>query len=322
MEFTFLGTSAGTPTKARNVTGLALQHGGSRRWYLIDCGEGTQHQLLRTRYSVMQLQAIFITHVHGDHTFGLPGLLSSASMAGRTEPLPLVGPPQLEVFIKTTLANTDSNLSYELEFINSEAPGFRWEDAAVRVTGTALSHRVPCQAYSFTEKNVERQLLTERLTADGIEAGPLWGELQRGRDVYSGSGALLKSDDYTSITRDPSRVVVAGDNDTPELLRSACQGAHVLIHEATYTQEISDRVGSWPQHSSAGQVARFAETAGVPNLVLTHFSSRYQFRADQGPVIDDIGDEARTFYSGNLHLARDLAHYRLNRDMTLQPDQG
>ncbi|MFW5824524.1 MAG: MBL fold metallo-hydrolase, partial [Marinobacter sp.] len=121
MELTFLGTSAGTPTRARNVTALALRHGGPRHWYLIDCGEGTQHQLLRTRLSVMQLQAIFITHVHGDHTFGLPGLLSSASMAGRTEPLPIIGPPQLEPFIGTALASTDSSLGFELEFINAEA---------------------------------------------------------------------------------------------------------------------------------------------------------------------------------------------------------
>lgn len=103
MELTFLGTSAGTPTRARNVTGLALQHGGPRHWYLVDCGEGTQHQLLRTRLSVMQLQAIFISHVHGDHTFGLPGLLSSASMNGRTTPLPIIGPPQLRNFLKSPL---------------------------------------------------------------------------------------------------------------------------------------------------------------------------------------------------------------------------
>ena len=317
VELTFLGTSAGTPTRARNVTGLALQHGGPRQWYLIDCGEGTQHQLLRTRLSVMQLQAIFITHVHGDHTFGLPGLLTSASMAGRTTALPLIGPPQLQPFIEAVLANTDSNLSFELPFINSKSADFLWQDSAVRVTSVPLSHRVPCHAFRFEETRLERKLLTERLEADGIEPGPDWGRLQKGQDVVSPEGMLIRADDYTSIPRTPRKVVIAGDNDTPELLTDACRDAHLLVHEATYTQEVADRVGPWPQHSSARQVGTFAETVGLPNLILTHFSSRYQFKGSRGPVIDDIAWEASQVYTGNLQLARDFQRYRLERDLSL-----
>ena len=120
MEFTFLGTSAGTPTRSRNVTGLALCLSGPKPWYLVDCGEGTQHQVMRTRYSVMQLRAIFITHIHGDHIFGLPGLLTSASMLGRTEPLDIIAPPQVRRFIDAVIENSDSSLSYPLNFINSK----------------------------------------------------------------------------------------------------------------------------------------------------------------------------------------------------------
>lgn len=323
MEFTFLGTSAGTPTKARNVTGLALQHGGARQWYLIDCGEATQHRLLHTRHSVMQLQAVFITHVHGDHTFGLPGLLASASMSGRTEPLPVIGPPQLKPFIEATLGCTDSNLGFELQFINSEVEDFCWQDHAVQVTSAALSHRVPCRAFVFTERALERQLLTERLQADGITAGPAWGKLQRGENVALADGRVLVSDDYTRVERMPRRIVVAGDNDNPELLARACHDAQVLIHEATYTRDVSERVGPWPQHSSAELVARFADSVGIPNLVLTHFSSRYQFPSSggltKGPVITEISDEARRFYRGQLFLARDLDHYLLSREGDLEP---
>ncbi|MCW8978554.1 MAG: ribonuclease Z, partial [Marinobacter sp.] len=277
MEFTFLGTSAGTPTKSRNVTGLALSHGGPKHWYLIDCGEGTQHQLLRTHHSVMQLQAIFITHIHGDHTFGLPGLLTSASMLGRTAPLYLVAPRPVKTFIEAAIGNSDSSLSFELRFVDSEAENFHWEDDSLSVTAVPLSHRVSCRAFVFTEKNLERQLVRDRLEADGIEAGPAWGRLQQGDDVVLEDGRLARCDDYTRIARKPRKVIVAGDNDQPDLLLAACTGVQVVIHEATYTQEVSDRVGPWPQHSSAAQVARFAEAAGVPNLVLTHFSSRYQF---------------------------------------------
>src|SRR5688572_24405843 len=134
MQFTFLGTSAGTPTKSRNVTGLALQHGNGRGWYLIDCGEGTQHQVLRTPYSLQQLRAIFITHVHGDHTYGLPGLLASASMAGRTTPLQIVAPSSIREFVQVTLRATDSTLTYPLDFADTGAPDFSWSDESIHVS--------------------------------------------------------------------------------------------------------------------------------------------------------------------------------------------
>ncbi len=320
MDFTFLGTSAGTPTKARNVTGLALLHGKPKHWYLIDCGEGTQHQLLRTRHSVMQLQAIFITHVHGDHTFGLPGLLTSASMLGRTEPLFLVAPRPVKTFVEAALGNSDSSLSYELKYIDSEADEFYWEDDAVEVMAPPLSHRVSSRAFTFTEKNLERQLLKEKLESDGVEPGPAWGELQQGRDVVLENGTVLRSEQYTAITRQPRKIVVGGDNDNPDLLEATCQDAHVLIHEATYTQEVADRVGSWPQHSSAAQVARFAEAVGIPNLVLTHFSSRYQLSRDAYPHIGEVEAEATGLYRGTLYLARDLQTYHLHKDLTLKPE--
>ncbi|MGQ7272795.1 ribonuclease Z [Marinobacter sp. V034] len=316
MKFTFLGTSAGTPTTARNVTALALQHGGPKGWYLVDCGEGTQHQLLRTRYSMLQLRAILITHVHGDHTFGLPGLLSSASMAGRTEPLPLIAPAPVRAFVETALAACDSTLSYPIEFIDVEQDSFEWRDDYLQVERVPLSHRVPCYGYVFTERNLERSLLSDKLKADGILAGPVWGKLQQGQDVVLENGTELKSDAYTAVNRQPRRLIVAGDNDTPELLRDACAGAQVLIHEATYTQAVSDRVGPAPQHSSAAQVAAFAESAQLPALVLTHFSARYQYHQGN-TLISEIADEARQYYNGHLNLADDFAEFELHKDLTL-----
>ncbi|MCH8497453.1 MAG: ribonuclease Z [Marinobacter sp.] len=317
MHITFLGTSAGTPTKARNVSALALQYGKPRAWYLVDCGEGTQHRLLMTRHSLLQLQAIFITHVHGDHTFGLPGVLASASMSGRTAPLSVIAPPGVQRFVEAALGNTDSALSYPVHFLDSEQPSFHWQDDALAVSTAPLSHRVPCHAFVFTEKRLERQLDRDRLNADGVPAGPVWGELQRGHDLVLLDGRTLRADDYTRIERVPRRIVVAGDNDTPDLLANACEGAQLLIHEATYTQAVADRVGPLPQHSSAAQVARFAEQAGLPHLALTHFSARYQANPALQPYIGELEAEARAHYHGNLVMAKDLDTYELTPNLSL-----
>lgn len=317
MKLMFLGTSAGTPTKQRNVTGLALEHIEAKSWYLFDCGEGTQHQLLYTRHSLVKLRAIFITHVHGDHSFGLPGLLASASMAGRTEPLTIIAPAPLEAFVRLALETTQSRLTYELQFVDVAEAGFHWQDDTISVKATELSHRVPCFAYVITEKRLEKSLLTERLIANEIPAGPLWSRIHKGEDVVLDDGRHIKSAHYVAIKRQPRRIIIGGDNDTPELLRQACAGVHLLVHEATYTQAVSDHVGPEPQHSSAEQVARFAESVGLPNLILTHFSSRYQFAHKNAPLIDEIEQEARQFYRGNLQLARDFAAFELKKDFSL-----
>lgn len=317
MKFTFLGTSAGTPTKARNVTALALEYGEGRSWYLFDCGEATQHQLLHTRLSLVKLRAVFITHVHGDHTFGLPGLIASASMAGRTEPLAIIGPAPVKLFIETALASTDSNVNYELQFIDVSTTGFYWDDGAVRVSATALSHRVPCFGYLVEERRIEKSLLVDKLVADGVPPSKAWGQLHKGEDVTLEDGRHFYSKDYTQLKRRPRKVIIGGDNDKPELLHQVCSEAHLLIHEATYTQAVSDHVGPAPQHSSAEQVARFAQAVGLPNLILTHFSARYQFSHDTAPLIAEIAEEARKFYSGNLHLAKDFAEFELRKDFTL-----
>ena len=317
MELTFLGTSSGTPTRARNVSAVALRHGGGRGWYLVDCGEGTQHQVLRTRLSLAQLRAIFITHVHGDHCFGLPGLLASAALAGRTKPLTLVAPQPVHRFVSTAIDAARMYLGYDLELVDVSRSGFSWRDAAVSVETVELSHRVPCWAYVFTEADRQRKLLVDKLRAEGVEAGPQWGRLQKGEDVTLADGRHLRSDDYTAYDRPPRKIIIAGDNDTPELLATACQDAHVLVHEATYSQDVADRVGPEPQHSSATRVARFAAQVGLPNLVLTHFSARYQGRHHKAPTVKELAEEARQFYRGNLVMAEDLATYRLDTELAL-----
>lgn len=315
MEFQFLGTSAGTPTRARNVTGLALRAPGGKAWYLVDCGEATQHRILRTGYSLMTLGAIFITHIHGDHCYGLPGLLASAGLTGRAAPLLIVGPPSVRRFVNAVLETSELVLPYPIDFIDVEEAMEIGRLPDVQVRTTALSHRVPTFAYSFTEKQIERRLDVDKLRRDGIASGPGWGRLQAGEDIELPGGAWVRSADYLLRPRAPRKLIVAGDNDTPSLLAAEASNADVLVHEATYTQAIMEKVGPGPQHSSAKLVAAFAREVELPNLVLTHFSPRYH----------DLGEielEARAEYEGQLFLARDLQRYALDRhgELALVPD--
>ncbi|MBA1208959.1 MULTISPECIES: MBL fold metallo-hydrolase [Pseudomonas] len=317
MDLLFLGTSAGAPTKARNVSATALLEATGKRWYLIDCGEGTQHRLLHTPLSTQDLGGIFITHVHGDHCLGLPGLLASASMNGRRQPLNVVLPRALHEWLRISLAVTDSHLSFDLRLLPVE--DFNgWHNAAVTVSTVTLSHRVPSVGYLFEERCPEPRLDSVRLDAEGVPRGPLWGTLAKGLAV-SHQGRELQAADYLRPGRAARRIIVCGDNDTPELLAEAAAGADVLVHEATFTQPAVERSGVTYGHSTAAAVARFAQAAGVRNLVLTHFSARYQADNRRSPSIDDVRQEAALHYAGNLTLAVDLQRYHLGREGVLLP---
>ncbi|MGG5288995.1 MBL fold metallo-hydrolase [Pseudomonas shirazensis] len=312
MDLQFLGTSSGVPTKARNVSATAVIEASGKSWYLVDCGEGTQHQLLHTPLSMRDLRGIFITHVHGDHCYGLPGLLASAGMSGRSEPLELIMPLALHEWLRLSLAVSQTYLPFELHLLAVETLQ-DWRSAQVAVTTVELSHRVPSYGFVFTEINPEPRLDIERLQADGIPRGPLWGDLAHGREVEH-EGRVLDSLTYLKASRAAQRIVVCGDNDSPALLAEVAKGADVLVHEATFTEPVLQRSQSNFGHSTAAAVAQFAEAAGVPNLVLTHFSARYQDNTQRSPSIDDVRQEALTHYSGQLTLARDLQRYHLGKD--------
>jgi ribonuclease Z len=313
MEILFLGTSSGIPTTTRNVSALAVRLDGSRRWYLVDCGEGTQHRILHTHLSLATLRAIFITHVHGDHCYGLPGLLASAGMLKRSEPLAIVGPAAVERFVRGVMEATELRLPYALQFMHVDNGQTKACFDDVEVYATALSHRVPSFAYSFTEKAVVRKLDVARLARDCIPEGPVRGQLQQGLDVTLPDGRTVRAADYVLPPRKPRKVIIGGDNDTPRLLAHEAAEADVLIHEATYTEALLEKVGPGPQHSSARRVAQFANEANIRNLILTHFSPRYQEGGNAGLSLPDLEAEARASYRGNLFLAHDFDVFRLDK---------
>jgi ribonuclease Z len=311
VDLLFLGTSSATPTKSRNVSGVAVIASEGGGWYLVDCGEGTQHRILHTPLSLHALKAVLITHVHGDHCYGLPGLLASAGLAGRTHPLTIIAPAGIEEWIRLTLRLTQVFLPYDLVFAATETLG-TWTNEDVSIAAAPLSHRVPSYAYRFCVSLQEARLDIAQLVAHGVPKGPLWGMLRAGADVEL-EGRVLRSGDFVRRHVSHTGIVVAGDNDKPSLLRELCAGVQVLVHEATFTQELAQGSGRYLGHSAAGDVAAFAESIGLPYLVLTHFSARYQAGPQHSPSIKDIRAEAARYYRGGLYLAEDLARYRLSK---------
>jgi ribonuclease Z len=313
MEILFLGTSSGTPTKSRNVSAVAIRSLEYKHWYLVDCGEGTQHRILHTNLSLANLAAIFITHIHGDHSYGLPGLLASAGMLNRTERLYIAGPAAVRRFIEGVLEMTQLELPYPIECIDVERTADIQLFADLQVHATSLSHRVPSFAYSFSEKTVENKLDVAKLIHDGIPSGPIWGQIQQGYNVELPGRKTVHVGDYLLPPRKRRKLIIGGDNDTPSLLTKEACTADVLVHEATYTEEILNKIGPGPQHSSAKRVAQFANEANLKNLVLTHFSPRYQEQKGAKHSLQEIEAEARTEYKGNLFLANDLDRYFLDK---------
>ncbi|QOD13401.1 ribonuclease Z [Psychrobacter sp. 28M-43] len=350
LKLTFLGTSAGVPTKQRNVTALAIeclnphtsgvQQGSrqqnnqskkSRPWVLIDCGEGTQQQLLHTKLSLHQLAAICITHVHGDHCYGLPGLLASAAMSGRREPLTLIAPKAIATLLDAITVTTELYLPFALDFIAIEEVLAEQGDTnkvnislsdqhQLDIDITPLSHRVASHAFGITQTISRRILNTDKLVADGIPASALWGKLQQGEDVTTEDNRQLHSADYVDDEVQRTRVVIAGDNDTPNCLRKAVVDANLLVHEATYTHEVLTKIQAKnpdydPMHSSGQLLGEFAQAAGLKNIILTHFSARYQNFDNpdsETPNMAHIRLDAESVYQGNLWLAADFDQYMVD----------
>lgn len=308
LHFTFLGTSSGVPTLTRNVSGLAIRNSKNKDWILVDAGEGTQHRIQQAKLSLQNLIAICISHVHGDHCYGLVGLLASAGMNARTAPLTIIAPKEIQQWIAVTAQLTDLHLPYPLHFIDAnEATQIQQLTDNLSIQAHPLSHRVPSFAFSMIAQYTQKKLDTQALIQLGVPKGKAWGDLQQGLDIQF-NGQTLKAVDFTQLQIQRAHAIVGGDNDRPELLAQACEDAQLLIHESTYTQAALDKVGSGPMHSSAKMVAEFAQQQGLSNLILTHFSPRHQDNAGQ----QAIAEEVQAFYQGNFYLAHDFDQFSLD----------
>ncbi|MBZ2398280.1 ribonuclease Z [Erwinia amylovora] len=274
MHLQFLGTGAGTPSRERNVTSIALDLQGVRNaTWLFDCGEGTQHQILCTPIKPGRIEKIFITHLHGDHIFGLPGLLTSRSMNGCVEPMTLYGPPGIKTFVETSLSLSGSWLTFPLEIIEIGA-GEVFQDAQFRVTAYPLTHPVECYGYRIDEHDKPGALDAPKLAAQGIPAGPYFYDLKQGRSVTLADGRVINGWDYVGGKIKGRSLAIFGDTAPTAAAVELASEVDVIVHEATLEVAMEEKANG-RGHSSTVQAARVAQQSGAKKLIITHLSSRY-----------------------------------------------
>lgn len=319
MILKFLGTSSGLPTHSRNVSGLAVQFEQESNWMLFDCGEATQHQLLSTRFSPAKLQRIFITHLHGDHVYGLFGLLATRSLNGCEAPIKIIGPPGIKEMVETILSLSKCNLIYDLDFYEIKKQDDTFKIPKAKVDVLEMEHSIKTFAFSLKENEKRGRFKVEKAEQLGIKPGPIYGKLKNGKEVKLASGKILDGKNFVGDPIPGRKVIIAGDNQKPELLLPYLQDCDLFVHEASYTEEVKEKVGGTYFHSTAKKVAQIAEKGGVKNLILTHFSARFSldFSRTQLHTMQEIDAEVGSVFSGNYFLAKDFDEYFLSRDGVL-----
>ncbi|MEH7124430.1 ribonuclease Z [Bacillus sp. JJ1773] len=274
MDVFFLGTGAGMPAKARNVTSIALKLLEERgSIWLFDCGEATQHQILHTSIKPRRIEKIFITHLHGDHIYGLPGLLSSRSFQGGESEVTLYGPKGIKEYVEVSLAICQTYLKYPLAIIEIEE-GVIFEDEEFFVEARLLEHGIPSYGYRIVEKDRPGTLLAEKLLEAGIKPGPLYKRIKNGEQVVLDDGRVIHPSEFLGPVQKGRIVTILGDTRKCEAAIELAKGADMLIHEATFSAG-EEHLAYEYYHSTTTQAAEVAKSACAKKLCLTHISSRY-----------------------------------------------
>jgi len=305
MEITFLGTGAGIPSKERNVTAIMLNltEENNHLW-LFDCGEATQHQLLHTSLKPRKINKIFLTHLHGDHLFGLPGLISSRSFLAGDDTLTIYGPKGLKQFVETALHISDTHLSYPLEFVEITEASTIFEDDDFIVDTTLLDHGVTSLAYRICEKDRLGELNAQKLRALGIKPGPIYRQIKENDQTKLDDGTVINRKDFLGEPKKGRTIAIFGDTRYVPETASFIKNADVLIHEATFAADKIDLAHKY-FHTTTTQAAKLASDSGVGTLLLTHISSRYQ-KEDEAMLLA----EARTVFK-NTYIAADFYQFKV-----------
>jgi ribonuclease Z len=289
-ELLILGSTSASPSSERNSSAQLLNI--AERYCLIDCGEATQIQLRKYKAKFQTINHVFISHLHGDHFFGLPGLLSSMHLLGRQQPLNIFAPQNLKTFMDVMMEVSETKLNYEViwHFTNNKGLNLIFEDAKIQIFSFPLKHRIYCTGFLFKEKPLLRKIdkfLVEKYDLSSAD----YNLLRLGIDVMNKNGELIENTSVTINPPDPKTYAYCSDTIFDKDLVKFIKDADLLYHESTFLNDMEERA-SKTFHSTAQQAAQLAAMAHAKKLLLGHFSARYkkidQFLIEAKPYFEQV----------------------------------
>ncbi|MBS3816019.1 MAG: ribonuclease Z [Candidatus Thermoplasmatota archaeon] len=298
MKIVFLGTGGSYPSPQRNVSALALKAGGEV--ILFDCGEGTQRQLMSSSISFMAIDKIFITHLHGDHFLGLPGLLQTMNMNDREEKVKVYCPGGTAKVLKKIISSGYFRPPFPVKIYELKA-GARVDFDGYSMTALRAAHNVPSLAYSFKENDKKGRFDKQKALDLGVPEGPLFSDLHEGHSVEV-DGKTIEPEQVVGPPRKGKKVVYTGDTKPCEEIIEGARNADVLIHEGTLDSSLSDAALSHG-HSSVEMAAEVARKAGVSKLFIDHISPRYE-------DVKELEDQAKEIFENSI-IPDDLSEHEI-----------
>ena len=267
-----LGTAGSVPTPKRSLPAILIQRKGEQ--LMFDCGEGVQRQMIKAKTGFHRKMKAFISHMHGDHVLGLPGLLQTMALLDRERKLEVYGPPGIKRFIESIRETVQFVLTFPVEIQEIEETGVICDEEEYTVHAIWANHVIPSLAYALVEKSRPGKFYPEKAKVLGIPEGPMWSRLQHGHKVKLPVGRVVKPGHVVGPPRPGRKIVYTGDTRPFEGFVKFADGADLLIHDATLDDALAERADE-DGHSTSSQAAENAKKTKVKRLVLTHISARY-----------------------------------------------
>jgi len=300
MKVVFLGTAASIPTDARALPSVVVRR--KNEVFMFDCGEGVQRQMIRAHVGFHKKMRVLVSHMHGDHVLGLPGLLQSMSLLDRREKLWIYGPVGIRAFVQAIKETVQFVLTFPVDICEIECDGVVCDEREYYVEAVRTAHVIPSFGYALVEKPRSGRFNPERAKMLGVPEGSLRSRLQHGKSVKSVNGKAVKPRQVVGPMRPGLKIAYSGDTRSTRSLVKLAKGADLLVHEATLMDELADRARR-DGHSTPSQAALIAKKAGVKRLILTHVSARYR---DVKPMLK----EARKIFK-DTDVAEDFMIFEL-----------